>query len=189
MRFGAELELELVEYSSYLSSTSSPGSSGVPGFSMMTSVTSGSSSGISSMTGSVGRSPSSRMSDEASSGLDSGSGVEAGGISQGGAGLGCSGAAAATTVDAVQLLSLASDDLDILLLLCSGVRERLWTRFRTPLMMGGLLLLLLESTVSAAAAASCGPRSMPDIVGTAGALDVEGFGDSTRVTGDLTSWA
>lgn len=188
MRFGAELELELVEYSSYLSSTSSPGPSGVPGFSMMTSVTSGSSSGISSMTGSVGRSPSSRMSDEASSGLDSGSG-EAGGISQGGAILGCSEAAAATTVDAVQLLSLASDDLDILLLLCSGVRERLWTRFRTPLMMGGLLMLLLESTVSAAAAASCGPRSMPDIVGTAGALDVEGFDDSTRVTGDLTSWA
>lgn len=129
MRFGAELELELVEYSSYLSSTSSPGS-GVPGFSMMTSVTSGSSSGISSMTGSVGRSPSSRMSEEASSSLDSGSGVGAG-ISQGcvgggaGAGLGSSGAAAAGTVDVVQLLSLASDDLDILLLLCSGVRERL----------------------------------------------------------------
>lgn len=59
-------------------------------------------------------------------------------------------------------------------------------------MIGGLLLLLLlESTVSAAA--SCGLRSMPDIVGTTvaslSALDVEGFGDSTRVTGDLTSWA
>lgn len=59
-------------------------------------------------------------------------------------------------------------------------------------MIGGLLLLLLlESTVSAAA--SCGPRSMPDIVGTTvaslSALDVEGFDDSTRVTGDLTSWA
>lgn len=59
-------------------------------------------------------------------------------------------------------------------------------------MIGGLLLLLLlESTVSTAA--SWGPRSMPDIVGTTvaslSALDVEGFGDSTRVTGDLTSWA
>lgn len=60
-------------------------------------------------------------------------------------------------------------------------------------MIGGLLqLLLLESTVSAAA--SCGPKSMPVIVGTTAAasltaLDVEGFGDSTRVTGDLTSWA
>lgn len=62
-------------------------------------------------------------------------------------------------------------------------------------MIGGLLLLLLlESTASAAA--SCGPRSMPVIVNGDGttaatltALDVEGFGDSTRVTGDLTSWA
>lgn len=61
-------------------------------------------------------------------------------------------------------------------------------------MIGGLLLLLLlESTVSAAA--NCGPRSIPVIVGTTAAassltaLDVEGFGDSARVTGDLTSWA
>lgn len=48
------------------------------------------------------------------------------------------------------------------------------------------LLLLLESTVSAAA--STGPRSTPDTATEGTALDVEGFGDSTRVTGDLAAW-